>query len=285
LDSLTLAWSDPVCVFNPYGLLQGNGCSISTGVEGFESQYATQANLNGKNIAFTGPSKFIFNGGSGNGIAINGGGVISQITGGAALEQGYLCIADLDGDGFPSDFTRYKDTSATCDNTIADLQINARRVRDMVNPDMLDCYDNNANAKPGQTAWFTTNRGDGSYDYDCNGSSQPYYTLSYMDYGSNTCTDLIDPHAQKIMYDDGNLLPSIGYPGGFLGRYEFVTPGYSPTACGQTALGSNVYFPICCLNYEGGPRTHGSCAETHMYALYGGYNGSSVNVPFTQSCK
>jgi len=32
----------------------------------------------------------------------------------------------------------------------------------------LDCYDSNASAKPGQTAYFSTNRGDGSFDYDCN---------------------------------------------------------------------------------------------------------------------
>lgn len=31
-----------------------------------------------------------------------------------------------------------------------------------------DCYNFNANAYPGQTAYFTTNRGDGSFDYNCN---------------------------------------------------------------------------------------------------------------------
>jgi hypothetical protein len=30
-----------------------------------------------------------------------------------------------------------------------------------------DCYDDNASAKPGQTGWFKVDRGDGSYDYDC----------------------------------------------------------------------------------------------------------------------
>jgi len=30
-----------------------------------------------------------------------------------------------------------------------------------------DCYDSNANAKPGQTSCYTTNRGDASYDYNC----------------------------------------------------------------------------------------------------------------------
>lgn len=33
-----------------------------------------------------------------------------------------------------------------------------------------DCYDSNANAKPGQASCFTTSRGDGSFDYNCDGS-------------------------------------------------------------------------------------------------------------------
>lgn len=46
-----------------------------------------------------------------------------------------------------------------------------------------DCYDANANAKPGQTAFFPTHRGDGSYDYDCNGSASP----SVPNIGSQVC--------------------------------------------------------------------------------------------------
>lgn len=32
-----------------------------------------------------------------------------------------------------------------------------------------DCYDSNSDARPGQTAYFGTHRGDGSFDYNCNG--------------------------------------------------------------------------------------------------------------------
>ena len=35
-----------------------------------------------------------------------------------------------------------------------------------------DCYDSNPDAFPGQTNFFATDRGDGSFDYDCNGESQ-----------------------------------------------------------------------------------------------------------------
>lgn len=38
-----------------------------------------------------------------------------------------------------------------------------------------DCYDANPEAFPGQTLWFREDRGDGSYDYDCNGRNDPQY--------------------------------------------------------------------------------------------------------------
>ncbi len=39
-----------------------------------------------------------------------------------------------------------------------------------------DCYDDNANAKPGQTMSFTDDRGDGSYDFNCDGVETKIYT-------------------------------------------------------------------------------------------------------------
>lgn len=41
-----------------------------------------------------------------------------------------------------------------------------------------DCYDGNVNAKPGQTAFFERDRGDGSYDYDCDGLGTPSVNAS-----------------------------------------------------------------------------------------------------------
>ena len=38
-----------------------------------------------------------------------------------------------------------------------------------------DCWDYNADAKPGQTEYFDSNRGDGSYDYDCDGIEERRY--------------------------------------------------------------------------------------------------------------
>jgi hypothetical protein len=35
-----------------------------------------------------------------------------------------------------------------------------------------DCYDGNKDARPDQTVWFATNRGDGSFDYNCDGKDE-----------------------------------------------------------------------------------------------------------------
>ena len=38
-----------------------------------------------------------------------------------------------------------------------------------------DCYDQSALAMPGQTGWFTEDRGDGSFDYDCDGAEKQHW--------------------------------------------------------------------------------------------------------------
>lgn len=41
-----------------------------------------------------------------------------------------------------------------------------------------DCYDSNASAHPGSSSYYTYDRGDGSYDYNCNGSQEKQYGTS-----------------------------------------------------------------------------------------------------------
>lgn len=71
---------------------------------------------------------------------------------------------------------------------------------------MLDCYDANALAHPGQTGRFETDRGDGSFDYDCDGRETGIYTVvaACPDVSTWTCppkpyrdpSDMCDYNAQ-----------------------------------------------------------------------------------------
>lgn len=46
--------------------------------------------------------------------------------------------------------------------------------------DGTDCYDDNVRAFPGATGWFEVDRGDGSYDWDCDGQQQQRWTPVYV---------------------------------------------------------------------------------------------------------
>jgi hypothetical protein len=87
-----------------------------------------------------------------------------------------------------------------------------------------DCYDNNGQAFPGQSSYFTSNRGDGSFDYDCNGSEDkewPDTTTFACDWSYPSC-------------------------GGYSG-----SPGWwnVPPSCGQ----SDSYITAAsCINYDEG---------------------------------
>jgi hypothetical protein len=60
----------------------------------------------------------------------------------------------------------------------------ARSVRACIQPSGYvdldsDCYDANPEARPGATAFHTWNRGDGSFDYDCDGAETPQSLATY----------------------------------------------------------------------------------------------------------
>ena len=81
---------------------------------------------------------------------------------------------DLDGDGYGDE------TSSRC-------LCAPQAPHDAENDD--DCFDYNANAFPGNTAWFDLHRGDGSCDYNCDGvESALYEDLGSCSDVSGTCT-------------------------------------------------------------------------------------------------
>lgn len=85
---------------------------------------------------------------------------------------------DLDQDGFGDPASML----LGCENTTPQDVNGNNYVRNMD-----DCYDSSELARPGQTAWFQLDRGDGSHDYDCDGMNEKEYddTLS----AAATCTD------------------------------------------------------------------------------------------------
>lgn len=50
-----------------------------------------------------------------------------------------------------------------------------------------DCYDGNAEARPGQTSRFSVHRGDGSFDYDCDGTAEPSAGFATCPQLDNAC--------------------------------------------------------------------------------------------------
>ncbi len=100
---------------------------------------------------------------------------------GVECPVGESCVPwyrDLDQDGFGDPASMIMG----CENT-PPKDVNSK---DYVR-NMDDCYDLNPSARPGQTAWFQVDRGDGSFDYDCNGMNQKEYNDTLSD--AATCTD------------------------------------------------------------------------------------------------
>jgi hypothetical protein len=72
-----------------------------------------------------------------------------------------------------------------------------------------DCYDSNGSANPGASSWFTTSRGDGSYDYNCDSSQQKRYTdtLSCSGLTASGC------YANQSGFRNSGSVPSCGSVG------------------------------------------------------------------------
>ena len=74
-----------------------------------------------------------------------------------------------------------------------------------------DCYDSNANAKPGQTNYYTVNRGDGSFDYNCDNikGKNPAYACTTTLITVNECKWPTRPTGH-VGYDPDTGVPNCG---------------------------------------------------------------------------
>ena len=105
-------------------------------------------------------------------------------------------------------FYRDADNDSYGDPTITECWCSAGGTTgefDATNDD--DCFDGNAQANPMQTAWFDTHRGDGSYDYNCDGNeTQQDTTIGDCAY--------VGCMADPIGWD--GAVPACGTPGYYL---------------------------------------------------------------------
>ncbi|MEK7651580.1 MAG: hypothetical protein AAB377_03615 [Patescibacteria group bacterium] len=176
LDSMTLAWSDPVCNYNSAGALTGN-CSVGTGVEAFDGN----STINGFTVSFTGPATIAF--APGTKITIGTGKLgtpTNSITGDAKILQAYPFFRDGDGDGYASGTQIYTSSTASWTGYVRMNAVNGQGTGSHYQVPVTtstDCYDadpattNAELAYPGQTNYYYTNRGDGSFDYNCSNGS------------------------------------------------------------------------------------------------------------------
>lgn len=144
-------------------ITEGNTCAIPSG-ETYIIEVASDesSTTNIGELRLTGGSLTINNTGilkagkvipDGGTIIIQDGGVIT--IGGSSTA---IWVDDADVDGYtPNLTTTYTATAA-----------GRRRLGLMKSTTLSDCYDSNNLAYPGSTACSSTNRGDGSYDYNCN---------------------------------------------------------------------------------------------------------------------
>jgi len=276
-NNITLSWTD-ACE----GITQGQDSTLSTycplgagSVGGVDDGHLTIAS--GGNLQLTGAgSIWAFNQGK---SIIMGGGTIS-IDGGS-ITKGYLYYIDHDGDSYAvntelsfenvSSYAgkirtssgsllgtndcnddnsgdwryRYSDSDGDghCPSSGQTCVGNDAGYVDSCTS-YNDCYDSNANAKPGQLTYYTAHRGDNSWDYNCDN----YQTQQWTTTGGG-CWDCW--YDYQMFYCDKNLPDGkIGWEGaapncGDSGTY-YTNPG--PTcssrggdewACEQSCYGAS----------------------------------------------
>ena len=91
-----------------------------------------------------------------------------------------------------------------------------------------DCYDGNADAYPGASAYHQTHRGDGSYDYNCDNNDERQYLNTYA--GCTNWTALSSCNANS--YGWNGSVPSCGVPGQYIGDCDAQVDYVYLAACG-----------------------------------------------------
>ncbi len=110
-------------------------------------------------------------------LILNGGAIAIPANSSLLLPGASLWMTDSDADGFPES----TDQIAATENP----GLGTRRRAGLNDINTADCYDGNPDVFVGQTLFFSVDRGDGSFDYDCDGD-----IIKQRDICSCGCTNL-----------------------------------------------------------------------------------------------
>lgn len=160
-NSVTLAWTDPCSPSNGGDWTLDGNCTFS-GTGGVDEGNFTGAS--GYTVTISAGGTFAVN----KGYSFDPGKASIALGSGAQIVFTNLWIKDADGDGYAP--------SAT-DQSAADTAP-ANYVNRATITGTDDCYDSNSTAKSGTTTFYSTDRGDGSYDYNCDNSQEKEYTAT-----------------------------------------------------------------------------------------------------------
>jgi hypothetical protein len=210
-------------------------CSFSGSVNGVDNGNLTINS--GVTLTINAGQTIVFN--PGKSVIVNG--TIAMSASGAQIKKTYLWILDADNDGYAPNATSQlgQDTQPT--------NYQRRYTRLGTN----DCYDSNANARPGQTSYFASNRGDGSFDYDCDGS------VTKSSQGSN---DVCSSPSYQSQYNSGCGGGSTNSCGQRLCGSYFVCASLGSSF--NEACGNLFYAAACPAQCGVGPCYDFSCVQT-----------------------
>lgn len=198
--SLVLAACPTALNDNDVTIVNGNTCTIPGNTTYILDKVSSEtSSTNTAQLSLTGGSLTISNTATLRTATLvpNGGSVIVQ-TGGTIIIGGTtgtgVWVSDGDADGYAADFTIYTATAA-----------GRRRLGLMKSKTVVDCYNTNINANPGSSYCSTTNRGDGSYDYNCSSTSTTCGTTFNLSYSvvpvANTCPSSCGGNYSQGVYD------------------------------------------------------------------------------------
>lgn len=175
---LVMAWSDP-CTFS------GNNIS-------FICNLADVEGIDNATVSFTGPHTVtiyptgVFVWTPGYSITIPDGAQF-VIQDGGQMKQAYLYYTDADGDRYAPNSTKTWDLASS----------KSGFVRVSSSYGINDCYDANANARPGQTKWWTQT-GVTNNDFNCDGTGYRRFTKQNSSYDSSGYPEGVDLSLSQV---------------------------------------------------------------------------------------